>query len=505
MGITVSHAPDTALYGRIGYAAGLEELRQRRAAERQQRLQNIIGVSNAVRSWMPHVGTRSGGGGGGSAGGARAGGAQAAQGWGPEWFGGQPVAMTDPRTGKRIEMVGVPPPREGMGSEAPGEIAPPTYETTPSGQWAGPPGGLMPQISAEMYESLAPSQRADLERYQRALGDIAKTDTFTPEQKAQFVNKIQGQIMDTLAMPGLSVGKKYPPGRGPGEYWIDDKVGAMVSLDKEGNPRVLLKPDELHPEIALQKEERDHRERLEEGKRKLYLQLAKDMTTVDENGKQVVPTPQAIMGAMMQMESALSGKLPASGSGVPPSAEAGTNMAMAAIGDPRAQARGAPGALSPPAASFADEVRARMARMAGAQEAGGGTYPPAQAAMMGRGAEQPPSASQAGPKITHASLAPVAPLAVEQIADVETGEQQLEVALRALKKAQAQSPGAEHPGSDISGIRSHWKRGENTKWQAQVRAALERVKQVEQRVQVLNTLQQRQTAQQIVRRAGGVR
>jgi len=70
----------------------------------------------------------------------------------------------------------------------------------------------------------------------------------------------------------------YPPGKGPADIWIDEKLGGAVGLDRSGNARMLVAPKDMPENIEKQKM-LDHQLEMESERAKQMLEMRLKLAT----------------------------------------------------------------------------------------------------------------------------------------------------------------------------------------------------------------------------------
>ena len=147
------------------------------------------------------------------------------------------------------------------------------------------------KAEASQWESrFSAQQRKEIVRLEAGKQRIMQGDAFSPEEKARAIRAIEMQIAGIT--PGLLPRDpnkpQYPKGRGPQDTWVDEKTGALVALDRSGNPRVLVQPEkmpeaiEAQQKFELEKAEAEWKRKEEEGKRRTRIEFSK--LQVEEQG-----------------------------------------------------------------------------------------------------------------------------------------------------------------------------------------------------------------------------
>ena len=148
------------------------------------------------------------------------------------------------------------------------------------------------KAQASQWESrFTAQQRREIARLEGGKQRILGSDTFSEEEKMRAVQAIEMQIagLQPSLLPKDPNKVEYPEGRGPQDTWVDEKTGALVALDRSGNPRVLVQPEKMPEAVETQRKfdleqaEMEWRREEEAARRKTRIEFSKLRT--EEAGK----------------------------------------------------------------------------------------------------------------------------------------------------------------------------------------------------------------------------
>ena len=88
-------------------------------------------------------------------------------------------------------------------------------------------------------------QQRDVDRINERMDYVNASDEFSEEEKAYISDQLESQKLKIKPFGKKAPADQYPEGQGPGEYWYDERYGAMFLRGDDGKPEVMLKPSEM--------------------------------------------------------------------------------------------------------------------------------------------------------------------------------------------------------------------------------------------------------------------
>ncbi len=97
-------------------------------------------------------------------------------------------------------------------------------------------------------------QKQELARATMLKQNVDRNPGFSPAEKEIAKNAIDVNALGIRNNPAVeSFGRKYLPGKGPGDDWIDEVTGDHIAMDIEGNKRVLVRYDQSREGIEAKR------------------------------------------------------------------------------------------------------------------------------------------------------------------------------------------------------------------------------------------------------------